>query len=630
MNHPELSPKCTTLIVVGCMLLSLSVSAVSQTRLEIQNDGLTLSAYSSSEKNVLSTSIRVVGPGGFVFEDRNEDAAIQWIPEGDLPDGVYTWEVWTVTAERGAPMREIAMPRGSTQVVQSVNSISPHQPSNQAGPELEGIPLERFFAPQDKNVYIESGTFRVTDGWLEELDDEFLGSTDNYTPNTAQRLIGAILDFLVPAAHAQNFTDDVVVTKANPSVILDSEASVGQNWSMQGATSLLALRDIQNSNTVIGIAPGTGNANALRIIGDGRVGLGTAAPTEALHISDSTPRIRLQNLGDTQSWYVKNSNAGRFEIGESTNSGAFVIKPGAALSSLTINSSGDVGIGTDTPAQPLHVIGNVIRIEDTNSTWDLNPGSQGLWLNRADPNTFGILKLQNDAPANSIVAAAGGVGFGTDSPIAPIHASRADDTFEMLLLDQVNGSVIQDRNMIQLNNNGGIRFQFDNTALATQWRFQAATGNSDVFEIAKVGTGAIELELDAGGNLTIAGALTQQSDINSKRDIKNVDIESVLARLDQIQVSEWTYKTDEDGVRHLGPMAQNFHSVFSLGDDDTKIAPADMAGVALAAIQAQQLLIREQQLQIENLRSDLEGVKRLESRMGQMEARLPPLLVYSD
>jgi len=39
-------------------------------------------------------------------------------------------------------------------------------------------------------------------------------------------------------------------------------------------------------------------------------------------------------------------------------------------------------------------------------------------------------------------------------------------------------------------------------------------------------------------------------------------------------------------VRHMGPMAQDFAAVFGLGEDERHIAPLDVAGVSLAALQA--------------------------------------------
>ena len=53
-------------------------------------------------------------------------------------------------------------------------------------------------------------------------------------------------------------------------------------------------------------------------------------------------------------------------------------------------------------------------------------------------------------------------------------------------------------------------------------------------------------------------------------------------------VSTWRFKTEDQGVRHAGPMAQDFYAAFGLGEDERTINAADISGVALAAIQGLQ------------------------------------------
>ena len=73
----------------------------------------------------------------------------------------------------------------------------------------------------------------------------------------------------------------------------------------------------------------------------------------------------------------------------------------------------------------------------------------------------------------------GDFGVGLDTPLAPLHIFREDETQEFLLLESNELPGPQDRAMMYLVNNGGIRFEFSNPVLGTAWRFQAATGNQD-------------------------------------------------------------------------------------------------------------------------------------------------------
>jgi hypothetical protein len=90
---------------------------------------------------------------------------------------------------------------------------------------------------------------------------------------------------------------------------------------------------------------------------------------------------------------------------------------------------------------------------------------------------------------------------------------------------------------------------------------------------------------DSSGDLWITGVLHESSDVNAKTGIAPVDGDEVLAAVAELPISTWSYR-DDPGVRHLGPMAQDFAAAFGLGESDTHIASLDTSGVALAAIQA--------------------------------------------
>ncbi|MDQ3147933.1 MAG: hypothetical protein M3R01_13575 [Actinomycetota bacterium] len=54
--------------------------------------------------------------------------------------------------------------------------------------------------------------------------------------------------------------------------------------------------------------------------------------------------------------------------------------------------------------------------------------------------------------------------------------------------------------------------------------------------------------------------------------------DATLSAEQRLPVSVWTYGFDDDGVRHLGPMAQDFAAAFALGDDDRVIDMVDATG----------------------------------------------------
>jgi hypothetical protein len=82
-----------------------------------------------------------------------------------------------------------------------------------------------------------------------------------------------------------------------------------------------------------------------------------------------------------------------------------------------------------------------------------------------------------------------------------------------------------------------------------------------------------------------SGAWASTSDRNMKTDIAALDDAQVLDRVGHLPIATWSYVT-EHGVRHVGPMAQDFYAAFGVGADDRHITSIDEDGVALAAIKA--------------------------------------------
>jgi hypothetical protein len=100
------------------------------------------------------------------------------------------------------------------------------------------------------------------------------------------------------------------------------------------------------------------------------------------------------------------------------------------------------------------------------------------------------------------------------------------------------------------------------------------------------------------------------SDRNLKDDFAVIDPCTVLEKVSALPITEWKYKTDADGKRHLGPMAQDFHAAFALnGSDDTHISTVDEGGVALAAIQGLNRKLHEKDAEIQNLADKLDELR---------------------
>lgn len=102
------------------------------------------------------------------------------------------------------------------------------------------------------------------------------------------------------------------------------------------------------------------------------------------------------------------------------------------------------------------------------------------------------------------------------------------------------------------------------------------------------------------------------SDRNLKDRFAQVDNESVLAKVSRLPIVEWSYKGYAQ--RHIGAMAQDFHALFPLNNDDKTLNDADLHGVELAAIQGLNQKLEQKKAEITELQQQNAALeKRLEN-----------------
>ncbi|HET7232593.1 MAG TPA: tail fiber domain-containing protein [Longimicrobium sp.] len=133
--------------------------------------------------------------------------------------------------------------------------------------------------------------------------------------------------------------------------------------------------------------------------------------------------------------------------------------------------------------------------------------------------------------------------------------------------------------------------------------------------------------LNAGGS-----SWNVVSDRNRKESFLGIDGEDILARLRGVPVTTWRYRDEADRtVRHIGPMAQDWHRAFGFSADATTINMSDLDGVNLAAVRALEARTAGQARQLEAQRQEIQAVRaenaalraqnqRLEERLRRLEA----------
>ncbi|MGA3026870.1 MAG: tail fiber domain-containing protein [Bryobacteraceae bacterium] len=168
------------------------------------------------------------------------------------------------------------------------------------------------------------------------------------------------------------------------------------------------------------------------------------------------------------------------------------------------------------------------------------------------------------------------------------------------------------------------RIRFTVNGATPYWDLAIGGGTQPVMNFYESGVGNVMslapgttkfLNMSNGAYLSSGGVWTNNSDRNLKTAFQDVSGAEVLERLNAIPISTWSYKSEGEAVRHMGPTAQDFAGAFQLGNDDKHITTIDESGVALAAIQ---------ELYRQNRQKDSE-IQQLKSALADLQARVAAL-----
>lgn len=165
------------------------------------------------------------------------------------------------------------------------------------------------------------------------------------------------------------------------------------------------------------------------------------------------------------------------------------------------------------------------------------------------------------------------------------------------------------------------------------WSDGSASASADTFknnannEFAARATGGFRFRTNLGGttgcNLPAgSGVFNCTSSRFTKENFLPVNGSDVLSRLRKVPVSTWNYITEGNKVRHLGPMAEDFHKEFRLGTDDKSIGVQDMAGVSLAAVKELDAQLQQKTSEVETLKAE---VNSLQQRLAALEQTVQKL-----
>src|SRR5882672_6323995 len=444
-----------TMIVVACM----HVSVLGQT-MEDKNKLATINSMGSSVRWDVSAqysavTMTVAAPDGRVFRREFKAGSSPEFMITDkqgerLPDGAYTYELRLAPALSPAVKQELAATRGKDDDPEDVRATR-----------------KRVMLP----ALVQSGSFSIVNGAVVvagATEDTGRRPTSKATEQSPVIRSGALTKSLqhhplMIAMPDQVIPDDLIVQgsacvgldcvnnevfgfdtirlKENNTRLQfdDTSTAAGfptNNWqiransSASGGASFLGFVDQgatgnSETGTIVFEVDAGAPANSLKVSSTGRVGLRTATPVLDVHMNTSdTPAIRFeQNSGGgftAQTWDVAGNEA-NFFVRDVTGGSRlpFRIRPGAPTSSIDINASGLVGIGTASPSEKLHLLNggatdNVLQVFQ-NGTRQWTVGING---------TTDIFRITDNtlSAARFVITNTGNIGIGgLTTPTNPLE-----------------------------------------------------------------------------------------------------------------------------------------------------------------------------------------------------------------
>ncbi len=301
----------------------------------------------------------------------------------------------------------------------------------------------------------------------------------------------------------------------------------------------------------------------------------------------------------------------------------FTVTGGSPSNSIFVDSTGRVGFRTATPVLDLHVSDTdtpALRMEQTAAggftaqTWDVAGNEANFFVRDVTGGSRLPFRIRPGAPTSSIdISATGNVGVGTASPSVRLNVSGTDGLTTQVLVQENNATAAQ-RDLVRLENKGPTSLRLKNTSTGNEWSLRAHDAD---LRLTQDGTRTVAMTIYPSGNVTIGGTLTQNSDRNSKENFRELDHKALLQKIASLDITEWNFKYENDAIRHIGPMAQDFHKLFGLGEREDGIAPLDTSGVALAAVQGLQKELADRDRRISELESRLERLDALTQKLAR-------------
>ena len=223
-----------------------------------------------------------------------------------------------------------------------------------------------------------------------------------------------------------------------------------------------------------GAAPG----ERMRIDSGGNVGIGTTSPDGRLHVSSTgTTRFFIEGSDGKSEIRANNGNLSFFANQDANASGlnTTVFYRNGANESMRIDSSGNVGIGTNSPAHELDVAG---AIQSSSTIYGVT------FAGTNDTNSFvkfpgsDVIEIRTGNTERMRIDASGNVGIGTNSPDVKLHI-LAGSSSGILLEDSSTSASAPDIEVIGKRSDGNASPSFGGKLLLAKNKTNSAINSTN-------------------------------------------------------------------------------------------------------------------------------------------------------
>jgi hypothetical protein len=367
----------------------------------------------------------------------------------------------------------------------------------------------------------------------------------------------------------------------------------------------------------------------MRIDSAGNVGIGTTSPSAPLDVVSDGSAIGLRvrgraadNFGLIQ--FGSNNAASDYAYIGSPSANQIAIYTNGFTERMRIDSAGNVGIGTSSPAFKLETMGEIkSSISDGDKTGitigRVNTSRPKLEFNVGDNSARFKFEVNGANTSNErlgffagpigsaatieamTLSGSGNVGIGTTSPSAKLDV--AGDIVASNLKTSANTALSLGLSAGTAFNTGGSAISLrGSTTGYNDSGMEFYAGNSERMRIDSagnvgIGTTSPSQKLDVAGSILASGNVTAYSDIRVKDNVES--IEGAIGKLNQIRGVTYT-RTDLDDKqrRFAGVIAQEIEQVLPEAVfDNGKVKAVDYNATIALLIEA----VKEQQKRIDKL-----------------------------